>query len=125
MSRTLNLYMHTHHTFNYVSTFSKALLFRSNAHFETSLHICKKCHALYHVVPLGILSNYFLSSALGPNHPRHSLCKGGICIPRCFLKNSPLREGRGPQRLRKLCSEGLPMSSVHICGSVLAPFSST
>lgn len=34
--------------------------FKSNAHSETSLHICEKCHALYHVVPLGILSNYFI-----------------------------------------------------------------
>lgn len=59
----------------------KAPLLRSIAHFATSLHICEKCHALYHVVPLGILSNYFHFSTPGPNDPRHSLCKGGRTVP--------------------------------------------
>lgn len=58
----------------------KALFLRSTAHFATSLHICEKCHAFYHVVPLGILSNCFHFPIPGPNDPRHSLCEGRKCV---------------------------------------------
>lgn len=48
--------------------------------------------------PLGILSNYFHFSTLGPNDPRHSLCKERNASPASLpLKYSPRRVGKGFQ----------------------------